>query len=92
MAQGRTPNELTGWTSLDRPSVTVPPGGREVAQVMIKVPPSASRGERYGVVWAQVIADRDVTHTLRVINRVGIRVYLDVGPGGEPPRISRSRS
>ena len=85
MAAKRTPNELTNWTSLDRTSLVVPPGGRETALVTIKVPPSASRGERYGVIWAQAVAERDATHAVRMISRVGIRVYLDIGPGGEPP-------
>ncbi|MEU3168287.1 hypothetical protein [Streptosporangium sp. NPDC006930] len=82
---GRPRNELVSWMSLDRDSVDVPPGGTSTAQVAIKVPPVASRGERFGVVWAEVVAEPDDSHPVRVVNRVGIRVYLDVGPGGEPP-------
>ncbi|MER6827983.1 hypothetical protein ABT352_18535 [Streptosporangium sp. NPDC000563] len=82
---GRPRNELVGWMSLDRDSVDLPPGGTSTAQVTIKVPPVASRGERFGVVWAEAVAEPDDTHPVRVVNRVGIRVYLDVGPGGEPP-------
>ncbi|MGJ6964627.1 hypothetical protein ACSDR0_22195 [Streptosporangium sp. G11] len=82
---GRPRNELVGWMSLDRDSVDLPPGGTATAQVTIKVPPAASRGERFGVVWAEVAAEPDDAHPVRVVNRVGIRVYLDVGPGGEPP-------
>ncbi|MEU8383826.1 hypothetical protein [Streptosporangium sp. NPDC048865] len=82
---GRPRNELVDWTSLDRDAVDLPPGGRAAAQVTIRVPPAASRGERFGVVWAEVAAEPDESHPLRVVNRVGIRVYLDVGPGGEPP-------
>ncbi|GAA5769018.1 hypothetical protein [Streptosporangium roseum] len=85
MARGRTPNELTGWVSLDRSSLDLPPGGRGTARVAIEVPPAASRGERYGVVWAQAVAEADAAHPVRVVSRVGIRLYLDIGRGGEPP-------
>ncbi|MEV5751398.1 hypothetical protein AB0L00_26555 [Actinoallomurus sp. NPDC052308] len=81
---GRTPNELTTWTSLDEPSLDLSPHGEGTARVTIKVPPSASHGERYGVVWAQAEAAPDARHNLGAINRVGIRTYLDIGPGGEP--------
>lgn len=82
---GRPRNELTGWMSLDRTSIDVPPGRSGTVQVTIAVPPSAARGERYGVIWAQAGARPDAAHTVRIVNRVGIRVYLDIGPGGEPP-------
>ncbi|WP_436761839.1 hypothetical protein [Streptosporangium sp. V21-05] len=82
---GRPRNELVSWMSLDRDAVALPPGGRATAQVTIEVPFTASRGERFGVVWAEVAAEPDDSHPVRVVNRVGIRVYLDVGPGGEPP-------
>jgi hypothetical protein len=84
-APGRTPNELTTWVSLDRPAVDVPPYGKRTARVIIRVPPTASRGERYGVVWAEAGDPPDAEHNVGVVNRVGIPIYLDVGPGGEPP-------
>lgn len=82
---GQARNELARWISLDRTSIDVAPGGKETAQVTIKVPPDASRGERYGVVWAETVAESDTTNPVRVVHRVGIRVYLDVGSGGEAP-------
>jgi hypothetical protein len=85
VAPGRTPNELTTWTSLDQPAVMVPPSGKKTARVTIRVPQTAPRGERYGVVWAQDSAMPDAKHNLGVVNRVGIPIYLDIGPGGEPP-------
>ncbi|MFI6507806.1 hypothetical protein ACIBCT_09390 [Streptosporangium sp. NPDC050855] len=82
---GRARNELTGWTSLNRDSLDLPPGGSGTARVKIAVPESASRGERYGVIWAQVATRRDPDRPVRIVNRVGVRVYLDIGRGGEPP-------
>ncbi|MCW2912885.1 MAG: hypothetical protein JWN52_953 [Actinomycetia bacterium] len=80
-----TPNELTTWTSLDHPKVDLAPHGNGVVKVTIRVPKSAWRGEQYAVIWAQEAVKPNASHNLGEINRVGIRVYLDIGPGGEPP-------
>ena len=79
----RTPNELTTWTSLDQPAVTLPAFGKRTARVTIRVPATAPEGERYAVIWAQVTARPDAKHNIGVVNRVGIPIYLDIGPGGE---------
>jgi hypothetical protein len=84
-APGRTPAELTTWTSLDRRYVDLAPHGNAVVKATIRVPKSAWRGERYAVIWAQETVKPDASHNLGAINRVGIRMYLDIGPGGEPP-------
>ncbi|MEW1914446.1 peptidase [Kitasatospora sp. NPDC085895] len=63
----------------------VPAHGTAVVDVSVRVPPKASAGERYAVVWAQVAGTADPAGNVRVVNRVGVRIYLDVGPGGEPP-------
>lgn len=84
-APERTPNELTTWAALDRPQVDLAPHGSRIVNATIRVPKSAWHGERYAVIWAQEIAKPDHTHNLGLINRVGIRIYLDVGAGGEPP-------
>lgn len=81
---GRAGNELTGWISLDRAALDVPAGGTGRALVSIRVPKNASQGERYGVIWAQVAAKPSAGHSVAVTSRVGVRIYLDVGPGGEP--------
>jgi hypothetical protein len=52
--------------------------------VTIRVPRRASAGERYGVVWAEVASPPAPGGAVSVVNRVGIRMYLSVGPGGEP--------
>ncbi|GIH24965.1 hypothetical protein Aph01nite_32750 [Acrocarpospora phusangensis] len=80
----RKPNELTTWTSFDKPEVTLPPHGSAVVRATIKVPRTAWRGERYGVLWAEA-EPRTGSGNVHVVNRVGVRIYLDIGRGGEPP-------
>jgi hypothetical protein len=86
-ATARTQNELSEWTSVDSPVLTLPPGGKKTARVTIRVPRTASRGERYAVIWAEVASSG--TGNIKLVNRVGTRIYLDVGPGGEPPSAFR---
>jgi hypothetical protein len=83
-APNRTPNELTTWTSIDTSAVDVPPHETRNARFTIKVPKNAPPGEQYAVIWAENAVRPDREHNVGLINRVGIRVYLDVGPGGEP--------
>ncbi|WP_198042078.1 peptidase [Kitasatospora azatica] len=63
----------------------VPAHGTAVVRVNVRVPPKASAGERYAVLWAQVAGSAGPRANVRLVNRVGVRIYLDVGPGGEPP-------
>ncbi|MBQ0904991.1 hypothetical protein [Micromonospora sp. U21] len=81
---GRAANELTSWISVDRSQVDLEPGGEAKVKVTITVPPNASAGERYAVIWASVHSSPNPTANVDKINRVGIRAYLDIGPGGEP--------
>jgi hypothetical protein len=82
--EGRSTNELVTWISLDHGQLALEPGGHAEVAVTIQVPPKASAGERYAVVWASVTSQPDPSANVNRVNRVGIRVYLDVGPGGEP--------
>lgn len=50
----------------------------------IAVPRDASPGERYGAVWAEARATPVAGQGITEINRVGMRMYLSVGPGGPP--------
>jgi hypothetical protein len=84
-ANGDQPNELTTWTSLDQKNIKVPAQGNQQVWVTIKVPRKASAGERYGVIWAAAEAPPTGAHNLGMVNRIGIRIYLSIGPGGEPP-------
>jgi hypothetical protein len=80
---GHTQNDLSSWTSLNDPAVTLGPRDRSMAKLTIKIPKDAVRGERYGVIWAELRPQQNpdgVTH----ISRVGIRLYVSVGAGGAP--------
>jgi hypothetical protein len=84
---GHTTSELTTWTSVSHPVLTLAPGASAMDMVTIRVPRDASPGERYAVVWAQETSRVPENEHFAIIevNRVGVRVYLDVGPGGPPP-------
>jgi hypothetical protein len=81
---GRTANELTGWTSVTPERVSLAPGAKAIGKAAITVPANASGGERYGVIWAELPSSTSPSG-VRVVNRVGIRIYLSVGGGKEPP-------
>lgn len=82
-ADGATPDELSSWTRVDAPALALAPGAHRAVTVTIAVPKDAASGERYAVVWAQVHSAA-ATGAVAEVDRVGIRVYLSVGPGGEP--------
>jgi len=96
---GATRSELTTWTRVSRPSLRVAPHATATVAVTIRVPRDASPGERYGVIWAQETTRVRASRRIAVneVNRVGVRIYLDIGPGGPPPtnfaigRITASR-
>ncbi|MHB9861031.1 COG1361 family protein [Streptomyces sp. YIM S03343] len=84
-APEHTPDELTGWTSLDTAGLELAASETARVRTTIRVPRDAAAGERYGVIWAQTGTPTDRSHTLTMLGRVGVRMYVDVGPGGEPP-------
>jgi cbb3-type cytochrome oxidase subunit 3 len=83
-AVGHTRNELTSWTSVRPSLLRLPPRSKASATVTIRVPRTASSGERHAVVWAEVSTPPPAAGGVRLVNRVGIRIYLSVGPGGSP--------
>ncbi|HUQ62130.1 MAG TPA: hypothetical protein VM121_00060 [Acidimicrobiales bacterium] len=84
-ADGRTANDLTTWTTVNPTSVSPPAGGAVLATVTVAVPADASPGERYGVLWAELPAAAPAAGGgVTAVNRVGVRIYLSVGEGGEP--------
>lgn len=82
--QGHAANELSTWVSINPASIDLAAHGRANAQVTINVPKDASPGEHYAVLWAEAASAPTQGSGVRMVNRVGIRIYLDVGPGGPP--------
>jgi hypothetical protein len=82
---GNAPSELTSWIAVADGAPIIKPQQSVTDTVTIRVPKLASRGERYGVIWAQLTSAPRAGATVTTINRVGIRIYLSVGPGGAPP-------
>jgi hypothetical protein len=84
-APGHGSNELSSWTSVSRHVVRMQSRTKTLDTVTINVPKDASSGERYALVWAEVSATAPVAGGVTLVNRVGIRMYVSVGPGGAPP-------
>jgi hypothetical protein len=84
---GQTVSELTTWITMSQHSVTLAPKARAMVTVTIQVPLTASPGNLYGVIWAQETSVGSTGTGINLIeaNRVGVRIYLSVGPGGPPP-------
>lgn len=82
-ADGRSPNELSSWTAVSPSAVTLTAGASTSAAVTIAVPVTATAGERYGVVWAEVGTGSPGVG-IQEINRVGVRMYVSIGPGPAP--------
>jgi hypothetical protein len=81
--EGETPNELSTWTTVSTPRLRLADGVKQTLGVTIDVPSDASPGEQYAVLWAQTSSGAGGGGITQV-SRVGIRVYLSVGPGGAP--------
>jgi hypothetical protein len=84
---GATRSELTDWVSVQHPTVTLAAGASVMDTITIRVPPGATRGEHYGVIWVQQTAKARTGSGSAVteVSRVGVRIYLAVGRGGAPP-------
>jgi hypothetical protein len=83
-AAGHTQNDLSTWTSVYPNQVDVAAKSSELALVSITVPTDAVAGEQYGVVWAEVRSEPVTGGGIVQVSRVGIRLYVSVGPGGAP--------
>jgi hypothetical protein len=83
-APGRMKNSLSIWTTVARSVVRLAPGAETLDPVTINVPKRASSGERYAVVWAEVSSPSLTENGVRLVNRVGVRMYISVGNGGQP--------
>jgi hypothetical protein len=83
-AAAHTPNELSTWTSVLPGAFEIPSGGHAIATVTIAVPRNAPPGEQYGVIWAETRTPPPAGGGITQVSRVGIRLYLSIGPGGAP--------
>jgi hypothetical protein len=83
-APGRTGDPLSNWTTVAHPALSLAPGATVFDEVTTKLPKNASSGERYAVIWAEVSASSPMQGGVRLINRVGVRMYVSVGKGGSP--------
>lgn len=84
---GETRSELTSWITIQHRSLTLRPHTGVMDMVTIRVPRKPTRGEHYGVIWAQQVSRVPMAtgFAIKEVNRVGIRMYLDIGPGGVLP-------
>lgn len=81
---GHQQDDLSSWTSVSPTQALVPPSGRLTATVTIAVPTDAAPGEHYGVVWAEARTPPAPGSGVTQVSRVGVRLYLSIGPGGPP--------
>jgi hypothetical protein len=82
---GRVQDDLSSWTSVGRDVLTLRPGTDALETVVLSVPKDATPGEKYAVLWAQVSSGSLAHRGLLLVNRVGIRMYVTIGPGGSSP-------
>lgn len=71
------------WITTTPGEIDLNQGEAATVTATIAVPANASSGERYGVIWAELPGIPNPSGITEV-SRVGVRVYLSVGPGGEP--------
>jgi hypothetical protein len=83
LAAGHGENELSRWITVSPTSLELPSQKRVVIEATIAVPLDAPAGEGYAAVVAELPASPG-TANVKLVSRVGVRVYLDVGTGGEP--------
>ncbi|MDQ0819165.1 hypothetical protein QFZ79_001459 [Arthrobacter sp. V4I6] len=74
-------SDLTLWAAVERQQLRLAPGESADVPATINVPADAPEGEHYGVFWAEIRGTAGAGGVIAV-NRVGVRIYLSVGPGG----------
>jgi len=78
-------NSLSGWTSVSDHELVLAPHSHALDNVNVKVPKSAPSGARFAVVWASVSAAPRSGAGITLVSRVGVRMYVTIGPGGSAP-------
>jgi hypothetical protein len=81
-AAGRTQNEMTTWVHLSKSTITLAPHTAATVTATVNVPKDATAGNDNGVIWAE--QDAKGAGNVNLVSRVGIRMYLNIGPGGAP--------
>lgn len=82
--ENRARNELTSWVRIQQNAVALDPKASATLTVTVTVPLDATVGEHYGVLWAELPAQPDPAANVMNVGRAGIRMYISIGPGGEP--------
>lgn len=77
-------NELTTWTSVDQSTLHLAADESAMVTVTVTVPTDAPEGEQYAAVWAEVRSAPDPQTNIVTASRVGVRMYISVGPGNGP--------
>jgi hypothetical protein len=75
-------NDLTSWTSVTPTTTYLAAGANTTATVTITVPADAKAGERYAVLWAETQSAAASNAPITQVNRVGVRIYLNVTSDG----------
>lgn len=79
---GKTSQDpLSTWIHPSMSLVTLADGSHTDVTVVITIPVDAARGEQYAVVWAELRAPASASSgsgAVTVVNRVGIRAYINV--------------
>ena len=81
---GHHANDLSSWSSVSPGNADVAASGTATVTVTIAVPGDAAPGEQYGVVWAETRSATAPESGVVEVSRVGIRLYVSIGPGGPP--------
>ncbi|SDN41830.1 hypothetical protein SAMN05444921_126105 [Streptomyces wuyuanensis] len=83
-APGRAGNELTRWVTIEDSELVLEPDETAKVWTEITVADDATRGEHYGVLWAEISPEHDPSKQVRNVARAGVRLYVSIGPDGEP--------
>lgn len=91
-ANGTTQNELARWIVLSTSMVTIPNGDHATITTITTIPTTATAGERYAAIWAQMRStNASSPGRIAVVNRVGIRAYINVATSNSPPDFTISK-
>lgn len=82
---GRQPNELSRWAHVSESTLHLASNAKAVVALTIDVPRDATSGQHYAVLWAALSAAAPSSGHLQLVSRVGVRMYISVGPGGTRP-------